>query len=68
MRRRNSAQGMTEYIIIVGLIAVGVILAVAAFGDLLNVTMQGGETSITTQTGNVANNIGRDPNEEEEEP
>jgi len=47
MRRRKHAQGMTEYIIIVGLIAVGLIVAVGAFKEILRVTLAGGETSIT---------------------
>ncbi|MCB1738953.1 MAG: pilus assembly protein [Gammaproteobacteria bacterium] len=41
-RLRQLGQGMTEYIIIVGLIAVGIIVAVFNFKEILRVTTEGG--------------------------
>ena len=44
--RRRRGQGMTEYIIIVGLIAVGLITAVQAFGGSLSNAFTKAQTSI----------------------
>jgi Flp pilus assembly pilin Flp len=44
--RRRRGQGMTEYIIIVGLIAIVLIGAVSSFGGKLNETFKGATTAI----------------------
>ena len=53
--QRRRGQGMTEYIIIVGLIAVGIITAVTLFKDQLKKTFdtstQTIETKVTSQIG-----------------
>ena len=48
-RAKISAQGMTEYIIIVGLVAVFLIVAVRAFGTTLNAGFAGGTVQVDTQ-------------------
>lgn len=59
LRRRNKrAQGMTEYIIIVGLIAIFVIGAVKAFGGKVN---EGFDAS-TGKVGDVVSSIGGSSN------
>lgn len=55
LRRRNKrAQGMTEYIIIVGLIAIFVIAAVRAFGGSVNEGFQASAGKV----GGIAQEIG----------
>jgi len=49
-RINRRGQGMTEYIIIVGLIAVGIITAVTAFKGQLN-------TAFTTSTDSIKNRV-----------
>jgi len=49
-RSNRRGQGMTEYIIIVGLIAVGIITAVTAFKGQLN-------TAFTTSTDSIKNRV-----------
>ncbi|MDF1660226.1 MAG: hypothetical protein P1V97_00540 [Planctomycetota bacterium] len=46
MRQRKSGQGMTEYIIIVGLIAIVLIFAVKQYGKTVDVAIQGGTTGV----------------------
>jgi Flp pilus assembly pilin Flp len=46
LRRRRRGQGMTEYIIIVGLIAILLITAVTAFKDTLSGAFQAAGNSI----------------------
>ncbi|MDC3379427.1 hypothetical protein OAX78_04000 [Planctomycetota bacterium] len=48
-RRRRQGQGMTEYIIIVGLIAILLIGAVTTFKDKLAETYQGAGNKIDTE-------------------
>ena len=48
-RRRRRGQGMTEYIIIVGLIAILLITAVTAFRNALNNTFNAATTKIDSQ-------------------
>ncbi len=58
-RRRQSGQGMTEYIIIVALIAIGTIGVVTVFGDNIrkifgtSANALNGQTAATTGTNNV---------------
>lgn len=46
LRRVRRAQGMTEYIIIVGLVAILLIAAVTNYKEIVRVTIEGGSTSI----------------------
>lgn len=45
-RTRSRQQGMTEYIIIVGLIAIVLIAAVGKFGGIVGVAFSGGTTKV----------------------
>lgn len=56
LRRRRSGQGMTEYIIIVGLIAILLITAVTKFKDALNNAWSKGADEIENK---IANEIGK---------
>ncbi|WP_088007103.1 Flp family type IVb pilin [Indiicoccus explosivorum] len=49
----EDGQGMTEYGLILGLIAVGVIAAIALLGDQLKVFFDNITGNITTETGNT---------------
>jgi hypothetical protein len=53
MHLRKRGQGMTEYIIIVGLIAIVLIFAVKQYGNTVDVAIQGG----TTGVGGVVNDM-----------
>ena len=52
MRKKSRAQGMTEYIIIVGLIAIVLIFAVFRYGDTLRQIIEGSENKARTTVGN----------------
>ncbi len=41
MKNRRQGQGLSEYVILVGLLAVGLMGAVRLFGDQLRVTIEG---------------------------
>lgn len=47
MRLHKRGQGMTEYIIIVGLIAIVLIVAVKEYGKTVDVAIQGGTTGVS---------------------
>ena len=47
--RRRRAQGMTEYIIIVGLVAIAVITAVNTFGTSVNDGFKKSNTKLNTE-------------------
>lgn len=53
MRQRKSGQGMTEYIIIVGLIAIVLIFAVKQYGKTVDVAIQGGTTGVEGVVGDM---------------
>ena len=50
LRRNKRAQGMTEYIIIVGLVAIAIITAVNLFGEQVN-------TGFTNSTNKVKDSV-----------
>ena len=54
--RRARAQGMTEYIIIVGLIAVLLVGVVRRFSSVLDVTIQGSTGTMETTVGGPIDN------------
>lgn len=47
MRKREKGGALTEYIIIVGLIAIVLITAVSAFGNKMSSLFKTGETKLT---------------------
>lgn len=53
--RRRSGAGMTEYIIIVGLVALGLFAAVQRFGLQIDATIRGTAGAFTRGTGSGAN-------------
>ena len=53
--RKQSGQGMTEYIIIVGLIAIFLITAVKAFGTTLSGTFGAASSKIETEVTGAIN-------------
>ena len=57
LRNRQLGQGMTEYIIIVGLIAILLVAAVRRFSTVLDVTIQGS----TGQVNGISNRIHAGP-------
>ena len=46
MQLRTRGQGMTEYIIAVGLIAIFLIVIVKSYGTTVDVAIQGGDTAL----------------------
>lgn len=57
-RSRARGQGLTEYIIIVGLVGILLVMAVRTFGRQIDVTIQGSRNSLGN---NVTNNIPAGP-------
>ncbi len=59
-KKNQSGQGMTEYILIVALIAVAVIVAVKLFGTSTAASFTSTAGTLTTQVGkaNAAGNVG----------
>jgi Flp pilus assembly pilin Flp len=53
MLRLKRAQGMTEYIIIVGLIAILLIAAVKRYKETVRVTIEGGTTQVNGISGDI---------------
>ncbi|MCO5168572.1 MAG: hypothetical protein M9894_19710 [Planctomycetes bacterium] len=61
-RRRRSGQGMTEYIIIVGLIAICLVAAVKNFRDAVGTAFDKGTETIDTEiTGKIGEGHTRRP-------
>ena len=61
-RRRQRGVGFTEYIILVGLLGVGLMLAVTGFKEELRTTLMGGTKSVES---GVTDSMDNDPREEE---
>ena len=55
-RRRRRGQGMTEYIIIVGLIAILLVGAVTNFKNALNSAFEGATNTLNSQVSQPINN------------
>lgn len=53
LRKKQSGQGMTEYILIVALIAVAVIAAVKIFGGSVKTGFGNATTAVTANSGPV---------------
>lgn len=64
LRRRRSGQGMTEYIILVGLIAILLITVVSRYGEVIKVTIIGTAEKtddIADRMGGGGNGLATDP-------
>lgn len=61
-RRRQRAQGMTEYIIIVGLVAIALIVAVDRYRQSLDVAIQGTTDGVNGVRDEMENNANPNPN------
>ena len=53
VRRRERGQGMTEYIIIVALIAIGTIVVVTIFGDNIRALFGNSASALAGQSGTI---------------